>query len=202
MEKITLHIKRDWATICLVLLLIITIVIIVMLIGKKSDNTSQSQEPVVLSKSSDLIDFKEIALLSTSECVCNGIAQYRDSSGEIMYDALYKSTVKVNVDVEKIKYTVDDEQKKIIISVPEFVVEDPVIDVDSIQVVSPKKNYPMSDIIACCRQDALKEVNKNDQFLTIAKENLQAVIEAWYSPVLEGYTFAYEFDAAESGEES
>ena len=58
----------------------------------------------------------------------------------------------------------------------------------------------MDEIIRLCRNDALSEAQASGKLISSARENLKAIMEAWYSPVLEGYTFEYRFGTAEGGE--
>ena len=58
----------------------------------------------------------------------------------------------------------------------------------------------MDDVISLCRADALEEAKKSLKLISSAQENICTIIEAWYSPVLEGYSFEYQFSAAEGGD--
>ena len=142
---------------------------------------------------SDLINIKEIANLSVSEFVYNGIAQSLKSNGNIDYNVLYKSTVKVSVNADKIRYEIDDTNKVITFSFPELTIEKPVIDVDSISFIPEKKDLYMDEIISLCRDDAFGEAKKSQKLIASAKENIQTIVEAWYMPVLQGYTLEYKF---------
>ena len=142
---------------------------------------------------SDLINIKEIANLSVSEFVYNGIAQSLKSNGNIDYNVLYKSTVKVSVNADKIRYEIDDTNKVITFFFPELTIEKPVIDVDSISFIPEKKDLYMDEIISLCRDDAFGEAKKSQKLIASAKENIQTIVEAWYMPVLQGYTLEYKF---------
>ena len=149
---------------------------------------------------SNLIDTKEIAALSVSEFVYNGIAQSLKDNGEPDYNVLYKSTVKVSIDANNIEYTVNEEQKVITFSFPAFTIENPVINVGSISLIPNKQDLYMDDVIALCRNDALTEAKSSEKLLTSAQENIRSIIEAWYSPIIPDYSFEYIFDIAEGGE--
>lgn len=149
---------------------------------------------------SDLINTKEIAALSVSEFVYNGIAQSLKSNGELDYNVLYKSTVKVSVDANNIGYTLDEEKKLVTFIFPELTLEKPVIDVGSVSIIPNRSNLYMDDVISLCRADALEEAQKSLKLISSAQENIRTIIEAWYSPVLEGYSFEYQFSTAEGGD--
>ncbi len=162
-------------------------------LGDSSKKTTQKNH-------ADLINTKEIAMLSVSEFVYNGIAQAKDEDGNIDYNVLYNSTVKVSIDANEIDYTVDEKQKIAKFIFPEFSIDNPVIDVSSVSLIPSRTDLVMKEIITLCRNDALEEAKKSEKLMSSARENLRSIIEAWYSPVLQGYSFEYEFGLAEGGE--
>ena len=190
--------ENDWEKVSLFALIAIgAIFFFVLLSSIRFANDSAMNK---IYSYSNLIDTKEISTLSVSKFVYNGIAQSLKDSGEIDYNVLYKSTVKVGIDANSIRYTVDEKQKTITIEISEFRIDDPVIDVGSVSLIPNRKDLFMDDVITLCRKDALAEAQKSDKLITSAQENLTSIIEAWYSPVFSGYSFECEFDAAEDGE--
>lgn len=190
--------KTNWEKRSLIVLIVFGAIICVLLLWNiLSGNGSQR---VQQQTHSDLIKTDEIASLSVSEFVYNGIAQPLKANGEPDYNVLYKSTVKVSIDANSIIYSVDEEKKIITFIFPDFKVENPVIDVDSIRLIPSRGDLLMRDVIALCRSDALEEAQKSDKLIASARENLRSIIEAWYSPVLDGYTFDYQFGASEGGD--
>ena len=146
-----------------------------------------------------LIHTEEIAALSVSEFVYNGIAQPLKEDGEIDYNVLYESTIKVSLDATDIQYIVNNEQKTVTFVFPEFKIEDPVIDIASIRFMPSKSNLLMDRVIAQCKEDARSEIKQSEKLITAAQENLKTIVEAWYSSVLEGYSFEYRFTTAKGG---
>ncbi|MBQ6326802.1 MAG: DUF4230 domain-containing protein [Clostridia bacterium] len=149
---------------------------------------------------SNLINTKEIAALSVSEFVYNGIAQSFKSNGEPDYNVFYKSTVKVSIDANNIDYTFNEKEKVVTFIFPEITLEKPVIDVGSVSIIPNRSNLYMDEVISLCRVDALEEAKKSLKLILSAQENIRTIIEAWYSPVLEGYAFEFQFSAAEGGD--
>ena len=148
---------------------------------------------------SSLINTKEIAALSTSEFVYNGIVQSMKENGEVDYNVLYKSSVKVSIDASNIKYEIDDDHKTVTFIFPEFKFEKPAVDIKSLKWIPNNKDLQMDEIVALCRDDALTEAQKSEKLISSARDNLQSITEAWYSPVFQGYTFEYNFDSVEGG---
>ncbi|QTE74263.1 DUF4230 domain-containing protein [Clostridiales bacterium FE2010] len=198
MDNVTPRKKPDWEKISLITLIAIGIIFFILLLwnllGGNGRPKTQQQT------TSDLISTKEIANLSVSEFVYNGIAETYKENGDHDYSVLYKSTVKVSIDAEKIQYKSDEERKTITFSLPEFNIENPIIDINSISIIPNKTDLYVDDLIKLCRSDALIEAKKSDKLIASAEENLKSIMEAWYSPVLEGYSFEYQFDHAEGGE--
>ena len=198
MENATSRKKPNWEKIALYALLVLSIILLVItftsLTGIGNPKLTKQESH------SDLINTKEIAALSVSEFVYNGIAQSLKSNGEPDYNVLYKSTVKVSVDANNISYTLDEEKKVVTFIFPELTLEKPVIDVGSVSIIPNRSNLYMDDVISLCRADALEEAKKSLKLISSAQENIRTIIEAWYSPVLEGYSFEYQFSTAEGGD--
>ena len=110
---------------------------------------------------SDLINTKEIATLSVSEFVYNGIARTYKANGEPDYNVLYNSTVKVSINADRIKYSVDAENKIVRFIFPEIEIGNPVIDINSLSTIPDKKDLYIDDVIKLCRSDALEEAKKS-----------------------------------------
>ena len=197
MDRESPYEKTDWEKISLIALIALGVVLLSLLLWTVAGGSTTGAQ---VKTTSDLISTRDIANLSVSEFVYNGIAQTLKEDGNPDFNVLYKSTVKVSIDAEGIKYTVGEEKKTITFFFPEFTIEKPVIDVDSISVIPTRHDLEMDDVIKLCRSDALAEATKSDKLISCAKDNLKSIMEAWYTPVLEGYTFIYEFNAAEGGE--
>ncbi len=148
---------------------------------------------------SELINKNEIARLSVSEFVYNGIARKYKENGEHDYNVMYKSTVKAGVNADGIEYAVDEEKKIVTFIFPEVEIQRPVIDENSIKFIPDKDDLITREIIAFCRDDAHEKVLKSDKLIVSAQDNLKSIMEAWYTPVFEGYTFEYLFASAEGG---
>ena len=190
--------KPNWEKISLIALCAVgTIILILLLWNIFSGNNSKMLQQ---QSHSELINTKDISMLSVSEFVYNGIAQREKEDGSIDYNVFYKSTVKVSIDANKTEYTINEKEKKVTFNFPEFTVENPVIDVDSFSFIPSRNDLFVRDAIALCRNDALSEAKNSEKLISSAQENLKSIVEAWYSPVLEGYTFEYVFKTAEGGE--
>ena len=197
MSEKTAHKKIPWVKICLIVMLVACGFLFVRLLLNLFDREPPKE---YFRSSSTLINTEEIASLSVSEFIYNGIAQFEKSNGDIDCNILYNSTVKVSVDVENIRFDVDDKDKIVTFTFSEFTYRDPVIDPDSFRFIPSDKIVEIKDAIALCRKDALAEAKKSDKLLSLAEDNLKSIVEAWYSPIFDGYTFEFVFETVEGGE--
>ncbi len=190
--------KRDWQKNILDALLVFGIIALLFLVWNLLGGDSL---PFIQKQSySNLINTEKIAALSVSDFVYNGIVQAYKENGDHDYNVLYKSTVKVSVNAEKIAFSVDEENKKVTFMFPELTLDAPLVDVDSISIIPNRNDLFMSDIVASCRKDALAEANESSKLISVAQDNLRSIIEAWYSPVMKEYSFEFIFDTVQGGE--
>ena len=197
MESTTSGKKTDWEKISLIALLAFGIVFLGLLVWNIFGGSGSRR--IQQTTTSDLISTKEIATLSVSEFVYNGIAQSLKENGEPDYNVLYRSTVKVSVDADNLNYNIDEENKIVTFIFPELTIETPVVDVGSISLIPNRSDLYMDDVIKLCRSDAFAEANKSEKLVSSAQDNIRSIMEAWYSPVFEGYSFEYRFGATEGG---
>ena len=189
--------KTNWGKFILIALFVFGIILLFLILFPLFEKNNPREQH---STDSELINTNEIADLSVSEFIYNGIARAYKENGDHDYNVLYKSTVKVRVDAEGIDYAVDEEQKKVTFIFPEFEIGKPLIDISSISLIPDKKDLYSDELISLCRSNAIEEMSKSDKLISSARENLKSIIEAWYSPVFEGYSFEYQFGETEGGE--
>ena len=198
MENASPNKKTDWEKISMIALLAFGVVFFILLLVSLLGGNGSSR--IRQTTTSDLINTKEISTLSISEFVYNGIAQKLKENGEPDFNVLYKSTVKASVEADKIHYTVDENYKKVTFNFPRITIDKPVIEVDSIRFIPQRSDLFIDDVIKLCREDAYSEAQQSGKLITSAQDNIRSIMEAWYSPILEGYTFEYVFEGAEGGD--
>lgn len=145
--------------------------------GSKMANISTSQ----LEKAIEISD------LSTAEFTYNGVAQiYKDEEKKhVKCNIVYDSKVKVGVDMSKLKFEIDPENKTVKPIIPELEIRKPVIDTKTIDFLPKDVNEDLKNIIAACENDALEEAEKTPELKKAAQENVQTTIEALLCPVLD-----------------
>ena len=197
MEKAVHGKKVNWEKVSLIALLAFGVVFLILLIFSLFGGIHPQSHHTT---TSDLINTKEIATLSVSEFVYNGIARTYKENNEPDYNVLYNSIVKVSIDADSIGYAVDEENKIVTFFFPEIEIGNPVIDVESLRTIPDKNDLYIDEVITLCRNDALEEAKKSEKLISSAQENLKSIMEAWYSPVFEGYMFEYQFGDSKGGE--
>ena len=197
MDNISPKKKVNYEQIFLYILFVICVVFLFLILFSVFGG---NHSKVYHTTASDLINTEEIATLSVSEFVYNGIARTYKENGEPDYNVIYHSTVKVSINADQIKYAVDEEHKIVKFIFPEIEIGKPIIDIYSLSTIPDKKDLYIDEIIRLCREDALDETKKSNKLIESAQENLKTIMEVWYSPVFSGYTFEYQFVTPESGE--
>ncbi len=136
--------------------------------------------------SSRFLDAVDVAELSTSELIYNGIVDVYDSDAKkILYTMSYNSTLKVGIQMTEIKFEFDDKQKTVKPILPPITLQPPVVDPASIDFIPQNPNVDFKVAIAACKEDALQEAEKSEKLIQIAEENLETVVEALIRPLAE-----------------
>ena len=150
--------------------------------------------------SSQLESAIQISQLSTAEFIYNGIAEkYKDNnSGKVECYISYNANVKVGIEMEDVKFYIDEEAKTVTPVLPEVTVNIAALDEKSIGYIPKNPDIALKEVIAICKEDAMNEANQSQSLYEAAEENLRAVIEVLLSPILEnaGYSLKWEADKA------
>lgn len=134
---------------------------------------------------SDLESVLEISELSTIESEYNAIAKSYDSDGEIKYYVSYKGRVVAGIDFSKIEKDVNNKDKIIKIILPETEIQSTVVDFESMEYIFVYDKYNTETVsqeaYEVCKQDLSDKAAKEENLLSLAKENAKSVIEALVS---------------------
>lgn len=145
--------------------------------------------------SSQLEKAIDISRLSTAEFVYNGVAEKYDDDEpeEVECHIAYEANVKVGIQMEDVKFDIDEEKKTVTPVLPEINVNIATLDEKSISYIPKDPDIALKEIIALCKEDAKNEANNSEKLYQTAEENLRAVIEALLSPILEnaGYSIVW-----------
>ena len=120
----------------------------------------------------------------------------KDDSSKISYYVSYNSTVKVGINTEDIKVEADDENKKIIITLPQIMIKEVDVDMSSLDYIFEDKRAETSsvsrDAYLACIDDVNNEINESSEIFELGKQNTETIIRGLVEPLIEtdnsGYT--------------
>lgn len=171
--------------------------IVIFLVCHRFDGnqiSKKAKERTVTVSASVLEKTLQISELSTYKITYNGVAAVRDSNEKILYNVAYDAKVSVGIDMEKIKIEVnedDEENKKIIVSIPQIEIVDADVDPGSLDYIFQNKNANTSDVFKtaypACIEDAENECKNNHTLYKLARENAINMIKALMQPLLVQY---------------
>lgn len=137
----------------------------------------------------------DISQLSTAEFVYNGIAEKYDDDepGEVECYISYNANVKVGIQMEDVKFDIDEEQKTVTPILPEITVNIATLDEKALSYIPKNPDVSLKEIIILCKEDAMSEANHSEKLYQTAEENLKSVIEALLSPILDHAGYSIEW---------
>ena len=133
--------------------------------------------------------------LATLDYTYNAIATVLDESGENeKYYVSYEGIVTAGIDPSKI--SVDEQDKNIIITLPEAEIQDTDVKIDSLDFIFTKSKYETETVSheahQACMDDLKQKAAKETSLLTLARENavnsVTALLSPWINQLDEEYT--------------
>lgn len=172
--------------------ILVTSIIAIMIAGCDLVGEKEKESTITLSQLEKAIN---ISQLSTAEFVYNGVAEKYsvDKSEEVECYIAYNANVKVGIQMEDVKFAIDEEQKKVKPILPEITVNIATLDEDSISYIPKNPDISLKEVITICKEDAINEANSSEKLYQTAEENLKSVIEALLLPILDdvGYSIVW-----------
>ena len=145
--------------------------------------------------SSQLEKAIDISQLSTAEFVYNGVAEKKNENSPEDVDCYiaYDANVKVGINMEDVKFKIDEEKKTVTPILPKIEINIATLDENSISYIPKNPDLSLKEVITLCKEDAINEANTSDKLYETAEENLQSVIQALLAPILEheGYSIQW-----------
>ncbi len=189
------NVKKKIISVVIVFILILAALCVIglQLIGKSRGTR--------IITSSQLESAIQISQLSTAEFIYNGIAEkYKDNNrGKVECYISYNANVKVGIEMEDVKFYIDEEAKTVTPILPEVTVNIAALDEKSIGYIPKNPDIELKEVIAICKEDAMNEANQSQSLYEAAEENLRAVIEVLLSPILENAGYSLEWEADKAG---
>ena len=127
--------------------------------------------------------------LSTYETVYNGISTVMNEKGDkVLYYVTYEANVKAGLDFDKITIEHDQLGHKILIGLPKITMQEPSVDIESIDYIFVDKHVEKQGLIAdayqICIDDVKEESKKEDAIYQYAKSNAESLITGLVSPFI------------------
>lgn len=156
-------------------------------IGKEGEVTTISEAQIK--------EVFEISELQIADYIYNAVTEVRDNDGKLKYHVAYEGTVKAGIDFNAIKISVDDENKKITITVPDVTIQDAIVDEGTLEYIFAKKKYDNEEVFKeafdICQEDLNNRSANETKLLDLAQENARQVIEAMVAPWVEQINAEY-----------
>lgn len=166
-----------------------------MFVFSIANNGKQKPEIVTTSVLEKIINVSE---LSTFEAVYNGIAVVKNTEDneKIDYYVSYDAKVQAGIDFEKVKISKDDEQKQIVVKIPEITLGEPMVDIASMEYIFENKKANTETVseqaYKACIEDAKNESEEEEAIFVLAKQNAENIIRALITPFIEDMEEPYE----------
>lgn len=164
----------------LTLTLLLLFLLVFITVKKNSDG-----HLTTISKSS-LQKIIEINELSTVDYTYNAIATKYDENKKAMYHVAYEGTVTAGIDFNKIEIEVNENEKKVVITVPEVEIHNIKVDMGTMEYIFIKDKYETEDVsqeaYKLCKEDLSQKAEKETVLKTTAKENAKSSVKALFAP--------------------
>ena len=136
--------------------------------------------------------------LYTVEYPYNGyVTVYDEKNGKEKYNVAYKGSVQAGIDISKIEVTLDEDNKIIDIQLPEVEVDEPYVDVGSLEFMFFKDKYDTETVAQEAYKAAIEDLSNrigNDSEIIqtateSAKTTEKALVEPWVNQVDENIKY-------------
>lgn len=159
------------------------ILIICIMCRPKKDSFS------VISESS-LKQVLEIDELSTLEYCYNSIAaQMVEDSEKVKYYVRYEGSVRLGIEFEDITFVINEEQKEIVVKLPEVKMIDHTVTPETMDFIFMKDKYETevvtTEALKLCKADLENKAKSNSSLFRLARENAVSSIKALLCPWIE-----------------
>lgn len=173
-----------------ILLIVAIILLVVVGIYMKAVVFNNREGQVSTISKSALEKVIEINELSTVNYTYNAIATVYDENAEdIKYYVAYEGLVTAGIDFEKITIDISEEEKKVIITLPEVEIHDLSVDMGTMNCIFMDKKYNAEKVsqeaYTASKEDLKNRISKENELFEMAKENAVASVKALFTPWIE-----------------
>lgn len=183
--------KRKPIGIIIVILIAIGLIAggVILGISLNSKDSNDGSEKVLTKQT--LMKIVNVSELSTSTSIYNGVAKVMNEKKpeKVDYYVSYEAKVAAGIDFDKIEITVDPDEKKIVIKLPEAKITNIDVDVASMDFIFVDKRANKSTVtetaLKACEADVDAESREQSAILDLAQQNAVNVATALVKPFVE-----------------
>ncbi len=171
--------------VCVIIVLIVVLVGIVLLCSRF--HKEADKEIITKATLEKMIDVDE---LSTFEAVYNGITEVmnKEKPEKIDYYVYYEAKVKAGIDFEKVEVHIDNEAKKISVTIPEIKINDVNVDIASLDYIFENERANTETVSQEAYKAAIEDVTnesaQENRIYELAEQNARNIIEALIAPFM------------------
>lgn len=150
----------------------------------------------------------KVNTLSTFQAIYNGVSSVDrpDTKKSPDYHVAYEASISIGIDPDKITVDVNNDEKKILVSLPPVRITDTSVDIGSLDFIFENDDINNSDIIQeayqSCIHDVMTEASTETVIFDLAEKNAENIIRALLEPFLSQIDSEYKLIVtfAEGGE--
>lgn len=141
---------------------------------------------------SSLTDVIDIAELSAAEFRYRGIADIYsdDNRTQLRCRVCYNAVVKAGIDMKKVTFDVDTENKIVTATLPDVDIKVTIIDEQSMALLPSDADPGIDSMLKFSKEDAETEARGSSELISVAEENLKATIEGLLFPILKAQDYS------------
>ena len=146
----------------------------------------------------------DISGLQTADYIYNSVVRVYDDKDDskIKYYVSYEGTIKVGINFNDIKIEIDDDNKKIIFTIPKVEIQDTIVEAGTLDFIFEKEKYDTdetyNEAYQKCQNDLDQKAKSETDLLKTAQDNTEQVIKAlttpWIDQVYPDYTMEFQLE--------
>ena len=180
----TCRLAKKWVY-SMIAIAVILMIAAPVILGMKKD------KPVEVVTESALKQIINISDLSTFQVTYRGVAEVMNEKNpeKVSYYILYHAKAYAGIDFSQIKVQKDDENKKILLTLPEVTISDPEVDITSLEYMfldQKEDNVGITErAYKACEEDVVEESKTQENIYELARDNAQNVLKALTNPIIQ-----------------
>lgn len=139
-------------------------------------------------------ELKEVVMQSklyTIDYPYNGYVAVLNDEDEVKYYVAYRGSVKAGIDVDKIEYSIDEENSVIYITLPEVTIDEPVVEAGSMDFIFFDNDENTEDVAQEAYRYAIadikEQISSDNELVEEARKSAEATERALIEPWINQY---------------